>query len=412
MARLEVRNHRIRVMHLTFGFNVGGLERLLIDIARHVDRERVELRFVSLGSCGTLSAEIKRNGWPVTGLEFTTGISPAVVLRLARLLRASRPHILHTHNTGPLIYGGAAARLVRIPAVVHTRHGQRFGATRRETTLFRLASRLVDRVVCVSEDSARLSVAEGIEPGRICRIANGIDLSRFEYRGPHVNGPIVTVSRLSAEKGVETLVKAAALVVRERPSIRFEIAGNGPCYPTLRQLVSDLNLSEHVGILGEVRDVSALLGRAGAFVLPSRTEGMSLTLLEAMATGLPVVATRVGGNPEVVEEGETGLLVPAESPRELAAAILRLQKDATLGSRMGLAGRRRAEQRFDVRRMVLQYESVYRRLCGCMDRSSARRAHWLPGAHRTLRHADQQASGSPPLRADASSELEELRCAG
>jgi glycosyltransferase involved in cell wall biosynthesis len=170
------------------------------------------------------------------------------------------------------------------------------------------------------------------------------------------------VGRLSPEKDVETLLHAIAIAVRTCPVLRLEVAGDGPCRADLEQLTAELRLGDHVRFLGDVRDIPALLARASLFALPSLTEGVSLTLLEAMARGLPVVATRVGGNPEVVLDEETGLLVPARSPAELAGAVLRLWRDRGAARRMGLAARRRAEQYFDVRRMVAGYEDLYAQL--------------------------------------------------
>jgi glycosyltransferase involved in cell wall biosynthesis len=167
------------------------------------------------------------------------------------------------------------------------------------------------------------------------------------------------VARLSPEKDIESLLKATALAAREDADLRLEVAGDGPCMAELRRAAAGFGIDGRVRFLGEVRDVPALLARAGLFVLPSRTEGVSLTLLEAMASGLAVVATRVGGTPEVVAHGETGLLVPPGDPAALAAAVLRLRRDAFERERMGRAGRLRVERRFDVRRMTAAYERLY-----------------------------------------------------
>ncbi len=353
-------DRRLRVAHVSWGLNVGGLEKLLVEFARHADPARFDLRFVSLTTRGTLAHDIERHGWPVIALEEPGGLQPGLVLRLAQLFRGERIDVVHTHDERPLLYGAAAARLARVPRVVHTRHGQKARNTRRQVILFRLAAGLADRVACVSNDAAALTVREGVAPARVRTVRNGIDLARFAYSGPAANGPVVTVARLSPEKDVATLVRAAALAVRERPSFRLEVAGDGVCMPALKQLTAELGLEEHVYFHGEVHDVAGLLGRAGLFVLPSVEEGISLTLLEAMARGLPVVATRIGGNPEVVIDGDTGLIVPARDPAAMARALLRVLGDAPGGRRMGRAGRQRVETHFDVRRMVAAYEALYR----------------------------------------------------
>jgi glycosyltransferase involved in cell wall biosynthesis len=359
---------RIRVAHVAPGLDVGGLEKLLVEIARHIDRRQFSLHFVSLGSRGTLADDIEALGWPVSALELPQGVRPRIVWKLAHFIRSRKIDILHTHDDRPLIYGAPAARLAGVPCI-HTKHyGVLPTNTRRRTFLTNLAARFVSDFVCVSGHSAESSQRGGVPAAKIRTIWNGIDLGRFPFSGPRADGPIITVARLSEEKGLNTLVQAAALVVKQKPETRFEIAGQGPLFASLQKLIADLQLGDHVNLLGEVRDVPALLERARLFVLPSRTEGISLTLLEAMSKGLPVVATRVGGNPEVVEADITGLLVPSQNPDDLASAILELLDDPTRARDMGEAGRRRALEQFDIRRMALQYEMLYR----------ARTPHRLP----------------------------------
>ena len=167
-----------------------------------------------------------------------------------------------------------------------------------------------------------MSLADGIAPRKVRTILNGIDQERFPFSGSAPDGSVVTVARLSPEKDIANLVQAAAIVRQSDPDLRIEVAGDGPCRGELGRLVGELGLDGCVSFLGEIHDVPALLARGAIFVLPSRSEGISLTLLEAMACGLPVVATRVGGTPEVVVDGETGLLVPPADPAALAEAVL------------------------------------------------------------------------------------------
>jgi glycosyltransferase involved in cell wall biosynthesis len=351
---------RLRVAHVTQGLDVGGQEKLLVEFARHADRARFELAFVSLGDRGPLAADLEALGWPVVALGRPAGLRPGIVLQLAGLFRRGHVDVVHTHDNRPLLYGAPAARLARVPCVVHTKHyGDVAHITRRQSRVAALASRLTDRFVCVSQDSARRALAQGVPARRVLALWNGIDLTRFDYRGPAPDGPVVAVARLSLEKDIETLLRAIALAAPDAPTLRLEVAGNGPCLPALQSLAAELALGERVRFLGEVHDVPALLARASLFVLSSRTEGVSLTLLEAMARGLPVVATRVGGNPEVVAEDETGLLVPPRDPAALAAALLHLLRDPDAGRRMGRAGRRRVEEHFEIRRMVAGYEALY-----------------------------------------------------
>lgn len=354
----------IRVVHVVPQLNMGGLEKLLVEFARHADWERFDLHFLCLDSRGELADDIEQCGASVTALNVKPGLRPSLIGRLGWHFHRAKVDVVHTHNTKPLLYAAPAARLMRVPALIHTRHGQSYQASGRVTTGFRLACHLAHRVVCVSEDSARLSAREGIQRKSLGTIWNGIDVDRFDYLGPRAKGPALMVGRLTAVKDVETLVRATKLAVQVDPTFRLEIAGDGPCLPALKRLTSELGLMDHIRFLGEVRDIPALLARASLFVLSSLSEGVSLALLEAMARGLPVVATRVGGNPEVVVEGETGLLVPARSEVELAWAMMRLRNDPEGSRRMGAAGRQRVQQHFDVRQMVAAYEALYLDILG------------------------------------------------
>jgi glycosyltransferase involved in cell wall biosynthesis len=183
----------------------------LTEFARHADRARFELRFIALGARGRVADEIEACGWKVTALGAGPGVRPTIAFRLAQLFREEQIDLVHTHNTKPLLYAGPAARLARVGGVVHTRHGQRYGATRRQDSMFRLASRCADVVVCVSENSTRLCHGDGVGAGWIQTIWNGVDEERFAFTKPKAGGPVVYVGRLSYEKDVATLLRAAAI---------------------------------------------------------------------------------------------------------------------------------------------------------------------------------------------------------
>jgi sugar transferase (PEP-CTERM/EpsH1 system associated) len=352
----------IVVVHVSFGLDLGGQEKLLVELARHADRRRVVPVFACLGHRGVLADEIEAYGGEVVVLGEPSGLKLGMASRLARLFRRLRPYVVHTHDNRSLVHAVPAARMARVPRVVHTRHGRNAGTTPRQLWLIRHLVRWVDDYVCVSGDAAALSVSEGIPATKLRTILNGIDMDRFSYSGPCPGGPIVSVSRLNPEKDVASLVHAAAIAARHDPALRVEVAGDGPCRADVQRTIDELGLGRIVTLLGAIREVPELLSRASLFVLPSRTEGISLTLLEAMARGLPAVATRVGGSPEVVLEGESGLLVPAQDPQSLAAALLEIRRDPARGEQMGLAGRRHVERTFNIRRMVADYEALYARV--------------------------------------------------
>lgn len=355
---------RLRIAHVAPGLEMGGLEKLLVEFARRADRDRFDLMFVSLAGRGALAEAIEATGWPVLALDQPDGLRPGLVWRLARLFRNQGIDVVHTHDDKPLVYGAPAARLACCRSIHTQHHGKLAHIGRRQAFLVSVASRCVDRFVCVSQDSARAMIDQGVSPHKILTLWNGIDLNRFAFTGPEVSGPVVSVARLAPGKDLATLVKAVALLSTDLPNLRVEIAGEGPSRVDLETLTGQLGITDRVRILGTVQDVPALLARASLFVLPSLSEGISLTLLEAMARGLPVLTTRVGGNPEVVAEGETGILVPPGDPSALAQALKNLVSQPEKLRSLGEAGRQRVEAHFDIGRMIARYENLYRECAG------------------------------------------------
>jgi glycosyltransferase involved in cell wall biosynthesis len=282
---------------------------------------------------------------------------------MVQLFRAGKFDVIHTHNTYPHIYASLAARLAGVPVVINTRHGQRAGHGWKSRTQFRWASHLVDRIVAVSDDAARLCIeADRVNSGKVIRIWNGIDVDEFQFAGPKLIPTAISVARLSPEKDFPTLLRAVAIAIQNVPELVLKLVGDGPERPRLEQLVTELGIEQHVEFLGERKDVPELLSQAGFFVTSSVTEGISLTLLEAMAVGLPVIATAVGGNVEIVDAPRTGRLVPASDPDRLAESIVDLCRHTTEWPEIGLAGRARVAEHFDVRRMVADYENLCRTL--------------------------------------------------
>ncbi|WP_404309363.1 GT4 family glycosyltransferase PelF [Neorhodopirellula lusitana] len=354
-----------RVVHVSLGTHVGGMEKLLVEFARLTDRDRFELTFVSLQERGDVARELEQQGCSVIDFHKRDGLSPGLVLRLANQFRELRVDVVHTHNTAAMFYGVPAAKLSGVKTVIHTRHGQRLGATKRQTAVFRWLAKGCNQVVSVCEDGARLTIDEGVDSRLVATICNGVDLSRFEFAGPCsngscLNGPVTMVARLSAEKDVPTLIRAMELAIRSAEALKLRIIGDGPERASLENLVQSLGLQNAVEFMGQRNDVAALLAEASVFVLPSLSEGISLTLLEAMARGLPVVSTDVGGTPEVVIDGGTGFLVPAGDVASMADALVELHQNAGAAVEMGRQGRKRVEQHFTIQRMVRDYERLYR----------------------------------------------------
>ena len=333
---------RVGVVHLLLTMDVGGLERVALDLVRRADPERFDGRILCLREAGTLAPLAEEMGVQVESLGargFLDGLP-----RLVRRLRQLRPAILHTHNPGSHRVGVPARLLAGVPALVHTKHGRNRPENRRAVALNRWLARFSDVIVAVSEDAARVAVdVERIPAAKVCVIHNGIELgeplppSAWEGWSPRA----ITVARLDPVKDQATMLRAIRRVVDECPAFRLDLVGDGPSRESLERLTAELGLEGHVRFLGYRQDVATLLRRPQVFLLSSISEGISLTLLEAMAAGLPVVATDVGGNREVVLNGATGALVPSREPRPLAEAVIALVNDPGRAQALGSAGRKR-----------------------------------------------------------------------
>lgn len=354
---------KIRVCHVSMCLLTGGLERLLVEFGKNRDGEKFNTSFVALDGMGVPAEELRTQGHHVECVSDVVAGKLARLRRLAHIFHDGQFDVVHTHNTLAHFYGAFAARISGVPVVVNTQHGRGCGKSWKARLQFRLANKFTDRVVGVSEDAAELCRQDDARSAdRTIALWNGVDLDRFEYRGPADQPTAISVSRLSPEKDFATLLRAVWILIKDCPDFRLKIVGDGGERQKLEQLSEELNLTDHVEFLGERSDVSQLLPQAGFFVSSSTTEGISLTLLEAMAVGLPVVTTRVGGNPEIVIEGKTGRLVSANSPEGLALAMRDLLKDKEGWPVYGELARQRVEQHFNVRNMVRQYEDLYREL--------------------------------------------------
>lgn len=288
------------------------------------------------------------------------------LLELVVLVRRVRPHVVHANSSKAGVLGRLAAWLARAPIRVFTAHGWAFSAAEPpKRALYRrvewLVRPLTTATICVSDAERAAGLAAGAcDPRRTVVIRNGIETATRPRARPETEPVrIVTVGRLQAPKDPLTLVRALSHV-REQ-SYRALVIGDGPERPALEAELLRLGLAPTVELVGEREDVAELLAGSHLFVLASRSEGMPLSVLEAMAAGLPVVASRVGGLPELVVEGETGFLVPPGDPSALADAIGRLLDDPQLRERLGSAGRARVEASFRLDLSLRAHLDLYRR---------------------------------------------------
>jgi glycosyltransferase involved in cell wall biosynthesis len=363
----------IRVLQLLQGLAIGGIERMVLDLVFACDPGLVATQFCTFDRQGRLAADVLARGMSIHSRKRHGGFDVGFVLWLAGLLRRERIRILHGHNATAFFYGAAAASLVPGTRFLYTEHDRAFPTPWRERGLHALLARRVDAVATVSSTLRdNLVRYEAFPRDRVHVIKNGVALrpptrDREALRadlGLGLRPTAGIVARLAPVKNHELLLGAWKLVLEGCPEAVLLVVGNGSQESRLRAQAASLGLGDAVRFLGFRLDIPELLQALDVFVLSSRSEGLSLTLLEAEAAGLPIVATRVGGNPEVVCDGESGILVPSGEPRPLAEALARLLQDPALRARMGERGRSLYREHFTLEAMVRGYERVYRRLAG------------------------------------------------
>lgn len=351
----------INVLHIVFGLQVGGLEKFVLDLAANCS-PGIRTVIACLEHKGELGEKFAE--YEIIALHKKPGIRLAIVRQLMHVITAYGIDLIHTHNSGPHFYGALAGFLTRRP-IIHTKHGRNEPVNRRKVLLNRFSSFLTRRVIAVSRNAAEVCTeVERVPPAKVSVIHNGVDISLFD-RGdgfgavPGQPVQLGVVARLAPEKDHLTLLRACTVLKNRGVPYHLLIVGDGPLRSDLEQQACDMGLAGHVAFSGVSHDIAALLRQFDIFVLSSLTEGISLTLLEAGATALPIVATAVGGTPEVVVDGVTGFLVPPQQPEVLADRLMHLIQDLQLRVTLGANGRKRVVDQFDIRRTAACYEQVY-----------------------------------------------------
>jgi glycosyltransferase involved in cell wall biosynthesis len=364
---------RIRVVYLAHTFQVGGAEEMVLNLVRHLPA-RFEPMVCCIHELGPIGAEIRDSGTSISVLGLNPGLRrPWDVTRIRRYLRESRPQIVHTFLLTASIYGRLAAMLARVPIVI----GTEVNIYERKRPSHALAERLLmagtDRVVASAESVRQFYIRQvHADPAKVEVIYNAVDWaqlrttkSREEMRRSlnlPCNQPVAgIVARLTEQKGHTYLFDALAQTPALE-ALHLLVVGDGELRDSLRRRVEQLGLSSRVHFAGARRDLGDLLNAVDLFVLPSLWEGLPLSLVLAMGAGLPVVATRVAGLPEVVEHERTGLLVPPADAAALGLALARMVGDPASAQRMAAAGRDAVLPKFGVDGYVASVVALYDRL--------------------------------------------------
>ena len=393
----------VKVFNVITKLAVGGAQETALSYCSELDPNLWATTLVTgpeRSPEGDLFDEADRRGVPVVTVpSLRRRVRPVgdlrAVLELVRLFRRERPDIVHTHSSKAGLIGRLAARIGGVPVVVHTVHGWSFHegmsplAHAGAVALERLAARWTWPVVVVTEVDAEIGVAAGIgQPAQYALVRSAVDVRRLRQAadsresaradlGIPEGVPVVgTVTRLCKQKDPETLLRAARLMAELRPDARLVVVGDGPLRPQVERLLDELDLRAHVSLLGRRSDVEALLPGFDAFVLSSRWEGLPRVVVEAMAAGVPVVSTDVGGIADAVEDQVSGLLVPSGDAVALANALVRLLSEPGLGARLAATAASRVDE-FDIGTMGDRLDDLYTGLL-VGTRSRPRRLRMAP----------------------------------
>ena len=376
----DIRRSLPLVVHVIHELSVGGLENGLVNLINRMPEDRYRHAIVCMTRCSDFRARITRSNVQIVALDRESRSIASTYWKLFRLFRRLRPAIVHSRNLSGLD-ALMPAVCARVPVRIHGEHGRDVddldGSNQKNLRLKRIFRPLVTQHTAVSRDLAEyLHDAIGVPVGRIVQIYNGVDTDRFRPASVRRIPPgdragerrfvVGTVGRLQPVKDQVSLVRAFALALRMAPDVlrdaRLRIVGDGPLRNDLECAIASESLTGCVDLLGARDDVDVLLREMDLFALPSIAEGISNTLLEAMATGLPAVATRVGGNADLVQDGVTGAMVAPRDPVALAQLIVAYAADEERRAREGTAARARAERVFGIDAMVKNYMTLYDRL--------------------------------------------------
>jgi glycosyltransferase involved in cell wall biosynthesis len=360
---------------------VGGTQRQIVHLAQGLDRRRFAPEVLYFRNRSDLVDELEASGVSVTQVPRSGRLDPVFLLRLVRLCRARRPDIVHCFAFAGELWGAVASMLSGQGRLITSVRGTYEWYSPAEWRVKRWTASRSFRLVANSRAGAAYAEPRlGLAPGSIHVVYNGVSLPGLGLRasssslrrelGLAVDDVVALfVGRLVDHKDLPTLIEAMSRLAQSMPSLLLLVAGDGPLREPIEARIAARRLGERVRMLGLRRDVGELMAAADFIVLPSVREGMSNVLLEAMAGTRPVVASRVGGNPEIVEDGVTGLLFRAGDATALATQMRRLALDPSLREQLGRAGRTRVEQAFSMESTVREMEQVYEE---CLAESGAR----------------------------------------
>ena len=363
----------LHIMHMLLSLETGGCENGVVNLINRMNPELFKVSVCCTEKIGELAERIDKSRRHVFLLNKKGRTKPKDILKFVNFFRKQCVDIIHTHGWGTLFLGVSSAKLGRIPVIIHGEHGILYDENIRRICAQRLLFNLTDCNITVSQDLAsRISKIFGVPKNRFFPIINGVDLSIFnkiadsrrsdlrnQYGIKSDNCLIGSVGRLVDVKRYDLMVEAAIEICKRELPAQFMIVGDGPLKAKLQKMINDNGLQQNFFLVGRKDNVSDYLQAMDVFALPSTFEGISNTMLEAMSCGLPIVATNVGGTPEVVDNGSTGFLWETGDSDEFIVLLLKMISDDKLRKQIGSNSREKAKKKFSIDRMVSEYENIY-----------------------------------------------------
>ncbi len=372
---------KVKILHIQVLPIMSGVQKAMMDILERLDRNRYHITILCNAEGELTAAAARLNIDCLILPELKREINPLfdlfAFIKLIRLIKQNRFLLVHTHSSKSGFIGRLAARAAGAKCVVHTVQGFAFHEYSSRLATFiiglmeRIAGRVTDRIIFVNQFDRTVALKMKLAPAeKMVTIPNGIDLAQFNPDGTEPipadlvgieksNGIVGMVARLWEQKAPQDFIRSIPVVVKAIPNAKFLVIGDGHLKERLVKLSQELNIRDHVLFLGWRQDVKALLKILDVFVLTSLWEGLSVSILEAMASGKPVVATHIKGNNELVIDGETGFLVPAKNPQQVGERVLTLLMNRTLAQKMGLKGYQRVRENFSIENTVAKINQVY-----------------------------------------------------
>lgn len=355
--------NKIKIIHILPSFKFGGAERLTVDLLKNLEHSKFEAKiiFIKPAAKNIWEDELKKNNIPIIKLNKKSKIDIKIFFALVKILKKEKSDIVHTHLFLGHIFGILAAKLARVKCIVSTEHNLNYSEKFYHRLLRKITAKLTNVTIAVSEAVKYYTISyEGIKKDNIIVINNGVETERFLNRKRRYNKQdlvIGSIGRLSKQKGFDFLINAIKRINNDK--ITCCIAGEGEFMNNLQKQIELLNLQAKVKLIGRVNDVTGFLKKIDIFILPSRWEGFGIVILEAGLSGLPVIASRIDGIKEIIDDNDNGLLVNVGDEDQLAQKINDLIKNSKKREILGINLQNKIIKKFNIKAITKQYEKIY-----------------------------------------------------